>query len=84
MSHRYSVPPMLVSDTVLDDVQVALQHLSPRPVTREAARESVYNLARFFDVLQRWQAESDAATRQAPEAEDKGTTGSSTVTREEP
>ena len=82
MSHRYSVPPMLVSDTVLDDVQVALQHLSPRPVSREMARESVYNLARFFDVLQRWDAESSLRKQHMATAGDP--TGSSTDQREEP
>ena len=81
MSRPYSVPPMLLSDTVLDDVQVALQHLSPRPVSREVARESVYNLVRFFDVLQRWTAESDAK-QQASEI--MASTGSSTDQREEP
>ncbi len=81
MSRPYSVPPMLLSDTVLDDVQVALQHLSPRPVSREVARESVDNLVRFFDVLQRWTAESDAK-QQASEI--MASTGSSTDQREEP
>jgi len=57
---RRAIPsPRPPSDEVLDEVQVAFQRVSPRPFSREDAREAVHNLARFFDVLERWAREDE-------------------------
>ncbi len=82
MSRRYSAPPLRLTDENVEGMQVALQKLAPYPVTREIAEESIYNLVRFFEVLQRWKEESDAKEQMA--ARGLVPTGSSTDQREEP
>lgn len=63
---RATVPsPRPPSEAVVDEIQAAFQRLSPRPYSRDDAREAVHNLARFFDVLERWAVE-DAADGRGP------------------
>lgn len=60
MSRPHVSPPVSFSDEAVEAVQVAFQRLSPRPYSREQAEEALYNLDRFFRVLERWAREEDA------------------------
>ncbi len=64
MSRPHLSTPRPASDAVIDDVQVALQRLSPRPYGRDDAREALHNLGRFFDVLERWSRVDAAKARE--------------------
>lgn len=50
------VPP---SQGVVDEMQGVLQRLAGRPYSRSETQEAIYNLGRFFSVLERW-AQEDA------------------------
>ena len=56
--HKYYQPPFNPSDESVEGLRVALERVAGRPISTEYARESTYNLIRFFEVLQRWDAET--------------------------
>lgn len=69
--HKYYQPPFNPSDESVEGLRVALERVAGRPISTEYARESTYNLIRFFEVLQRWDAESKAKAAASAAAGDE-------------